>query len=240
MTVLLLVTLVSLVLAVVMSAIAWRVAREERARADARVAALSSDIQSAVAATGSRRADTVLRAVPPSRPDTADLFTGQSTTGASSRSVLVVGIGLFAFATLAALAVVLTGGSRATEPASPPTTARSAAPAAAAAVAADATSLELIALGQERDGDRLIVRGVVRNASRATAVSALTAVVFGFDADGGFVTSGRAAIDAPRLAPGTDSTFAITVPHASRVVRYRVSFRTDAAILPHVDRRHAG
>ena len=41
---LLLVTLISLLLAVIMSVIAWRVAGEERRRSDARVAALAADI----------------------------------------------------------------------------------------------------------------------------------------------------------------------------------------------------
>jgi len=113
MTVLIIVTLVSLVLAVVMSAIAWRAAREERARAAARVAALASDIQAAVAASGGRRAEPVLRAVRPPTPDSADLF-APTRSAASSRSVVVVGVGLFVFATAAALAVVLTSGARTT------------------------------------------------------------------------------------------------------------------------------
>ena len=41
---LLLVTIISLLLAVVMSVIAWRVGQEERRRADARVAALAAEI----------------------------------------------------------------------------------------------------------------------------------------------------------------------------------------------------
>jgi hypothetical protein len=239
MTVLLVVTLVSLVLAVAMSAIAWRVAREERVRAGARVAALASDIQTAVAAAGgTRRVEPVLRAVRPVSADASDLFTA-SPTAASSRSVVVVGMGLFAFATLAALAVVFTSGLHA------PTAERPVAqPRGAAAPAATATpvpaSLDLVALGHERDGDRLVVRGVVRNPSTTAAANGLTAVVFAFDRDGGFVTSGRAAVDAPSLTPGGDSTFTVTLSHAERVVRYRVSFRTDAAIVPHVDRRHAG
>jgi len=120
MTALLVVTLVSLVLAIVMSVVAWRVARDERERADARVAALASDIQDAVAASGGRRSEPMLRAVRPAPDASADLFASSSST-ASSRSVIVVGIGLFVFATLAALAVVLTSGTRRepTEPQEP-------------------------------------------------------------------------------------------------------------------------
>jgi hypothetical protein len=236
-TVLLVVTLVSLVLAVVMSVIAWRVARGERGRADARIAALASDIQTAVAsAGGTRRAETVLRAVP-TRAETVDLFTS-APSAASARSVLVVGIGLFAFATIAALAVVFTSGAHvgSRSATAVPTTAT---PRARTPEPAAPASLDLIALGHERDGDRLIVRGVVRNPSTTVAATGLTAVVFAFDRDGGFLTSGRAAIDVPQLVPGGDSTFTVTLPHAEHVVRYRVSFRTDTAVLPHLDRSHA-
>jgi len=234
MTVLLVVTLVSLVLAVVMSLVAWRVAREERERTHARVEALASDIQSAAAAAGGRRPEPMIRAVPAARPDGVTLFNAQTPSAASSRSVLVVGLGLFAFATLAALAVVLTGGPR---PIDAARVTRQAAVDPIAPPASAPLSLDLIALGHAREGDRLIVRGVVRNPSSASTAP-LTAVVFAFDGDGGFITSGRAAIDTARLAPGTDSTFSVTLPHAQRVARYRVSFRTHTAIVPHVDRRH--
>jgi len=237
MTVLLVVTLVSLVLAVVMSVVAWRVAREERVRADARVAALASDIQAAVAAAGGRRPEPVLRAVAAAKPDPIDLFAAHQPSAASSRSVLVVGIGLFVFATLSALAVVFTSGSRgatatrSTDPAHQTDPTHSTDP-------TRPTSLDLVALGHERDGDRLVVRGVVSNPS-TTSAGPLTAVVFAFDGDGGFVTSGRATVDTATLAPGHDSTFTVMLAHAEHVVRYRVSFRTDAAIVPHVDKRHA-
>jgi hypothetical protein len=66
----------------------------------------------------------------------------------------------------------------------------------------------------------------------------LTAVVLLFTSDGGFLTSGRAVVDAPALRPGGESTFAVTVPRAGDVGRYRVSFRTDDKLIPHLDRRH--
>jgi hypothetical protein len=223
---------VSLVLAVVMSLVAWRVARDERARADARVETLASDIQAAVAsAGGGRRSEPMLRAVRPARTDNVDLFSGP-TSAANSRSVVIVGVGLFIFATIAALAVVLTNGTHGIG-----TRAPTSAPAPNSVQPASLPSLELQALGHERDGDRLIVRGVVRNPTSA-ASGAITAVVFAFDHDGGFVTSARATLDTPVLAPGADSTFLVSLPHAEHVVRYRVSFRTDTTIVPHVDKRH--
>jgi hypothetical protein len=68
-------------------------------------------------------------------------------------------------------------------------------------------------------------------------VRQLTAVVFLFNHDGGFVASGRAAVDAAPLVPGADAVCRHTIPGAVDVGRYRVSFRTDDRVVPHVDRR---
>jgi hypothetical protein len=58
-----------------------------------------------------------------------------------------------------------------------------------------------------------------------------------FGRDGGFLASGRSAIESSALGPGVESTFAVTVAGADDVGRYRVSFRTDDRVVPHVDRR---
>ena len=65
----------------------------------------------------------------------------------------------------------------------------------------------------------------------------VTAVVFLFDRTGAFVTSSRAPLDFQTLAPGDESPFQITVNGANGIGRYRVSFRTDERVVPHVDRR---
>jgi hypothetical protein len=234
MTVLLTVTIASVVLALVMSLVAWRVAREERERSDARVANLAAEIHSVApaAAAGGRRADSGarLKAVAPAAPMSADLFAEPAAS--SSRSVIIVGVGLLVFATAAALIVVLGGSGRSAAPARTPGSETSAAGRASAAA-----PLELVALGHDRDGDKLTVRGVVRNPSNGTRVDGVTAVVFMFDKDGGFLGSGRGAIDARTLSPGGDSTFQLTVPGAASVSRYRVSFRTETGIVAHVDKR---
>jgi len=108
---------------------------------------------------------------------------------------------------------------------------------AASAAAAAPAPLELVALGHERAGDQLTVRGTVRNPS-GTAMDRLTAVVLLLTPEGDLLTSGNAAIDAPALAPGAESTFAVTLPAAGDVGRYRVSFRTGDRLVSHVDRRH--
>mgnify|MGYP001025074949 CR=1 FL=1 len=46
-----------------------------------------------------------------------------------------------------------------------------------------------------------------------------------------------AAVDSTMLGPGGETTFTVTVPAASQIGRYRVSFRTEDRVIPHIDRR---
>ena len=131
--------------------------------------------------------------------------------------VLVLGI---------VVAAVLTAGPR--------TAAQSPAPASAPVAA---PPLELVALEQDVHGDRLTVRGVVRNPSGAAGLEALTAVVLVFDHDGGFASSGRAIIATRTLAPGAESPFTVEVTGLNDIGRYRVSFRTDERVVEHIDKR---
>jgi hypothetical protein len=261
---LLIVTVSSMVVAAIMSVIAWRLAAAERRRSEARIAALSAEIHApALAGTGTRnalrRAEIGLRAEPPRlaavpqprspqrwdedlplRPGDSgapgQLFATAHQGGGAGRLPIVAGV-VGALAALVLGAVLLRGGPAATR------TTRATPPAATGdnrTVAAVAPGpLELVALGHERDGDRLIVRGVIRNPPAAPAVEPLTAVVFVFNADGGFVTSARTAVDANALRAAGETTFAVTVPDAASVSRYRVSFRSGDRIVPHVDRREA-
>jgi hypothetical protein len=239
---LLVVTLLSGILAAVMSVIAWRVARDERQRSEARVAALSAEIHGEEV-LGARR-------LQPSAIEDLPLRAASSQSAASvtlhhepfqqtarpqspaSRVGLVAAFGLFAFATLAAIAIWLSPGA----PIAPagPVAAASAVPVSNTAAA----PLELLALGHERDGDRLNVHGVVRNPiAGGVTVDGLAAVVLVYDRAGNFVMSARAPLPAPALAPGTESRFQVAVPGAADVGRYRISFRTDDRIVPHVDKR---
>jgi hypothetical protein len=167
-----------------------------------------------------------------------DLFGGAQPSHAGSRFAAVFAAGVIVVA--AAIAVVVTlsrskpveaGVYPAPQTAAAPATSQTSAPAAAAA------PLELVSLTHERQADSLTVRGVVRNPVSGADVARLTAVVFLFNRDGGFLASGRAGVDTPALAPGTEARFAVTIPSAADVGRYRVSFRTDDRIIPHVDRR---
>ncbi|HYM21982.1 MAG TPA: hypothetical protein VEU08_02195 [Vicinamibacterales bacterium] len=231
MTFLLAVTIGSLVLALVMGAVAWRVAMAERERSDARVEALAADIHAAapVAQVAGRRSEPPrLRAVGTPVKRDGDMFSDATPgTMSSARPAIAVGVGLLLFATAAALVVVIGGGA---------TTGRSASPHGSASLQAS-VPLELVALGHERVDDRLTVRGVVRNPAQGLRLDGVSAVVFMFDKDGGFLGSGRAPIDDRSFAPGAESTFLVNVPGAALVARYRVSFRTEPGIVSHVDKR---
>lgn len=218
------------VVAVAMTLIAARVMLNERRRSAARVAALAADIH-----LGSREAD----------PDAP--IPGR--TVVHGETVPIRAINMFApaepsprqfkvmpavlvLAVVAAIGLAFVSTShRAAE--------RPAAQAAqATAVPATPQALELLMLDHDRTGDRLIVRGIIRNPPRGPEVDHLTAVVLLFNQQGGFLTSGRAPVATPTLEPGAEGSFVITVPGATDVGRYRVSFRTEDRVVPHIDRRH--
>jgi hypothetical protein len=103
-----------------------------------------------------------------------------------------------------------------------------------------AAPLELVSMRHERNGDTLRVTGLVRNPRAGEAVTGVTAVLFAFDRDGKVVTSSQAPLDFTTLAPGDESPFVVNLEKADDVGRYRVSLRTGAGVLRHVDRRAAG
>ena len=258
---LLVITVLSGALATVMSVIAWRVARDERRRTDARIAALAAEIHAepraaqAVVAAASAAEPEAIRSEPraqrvPTAPrprpisiddlPLRDQSAGSGWAAEPFRGVpaasgvrfgTIAAIGLFACASLTAVVVWLAPGT----PTAP------AGPAAAPTPASLVTSpLELVALGHDRDGDRLTVRGVVRNPDSAPApVDGTDAVVHVLDRSGELIASARAPL-ARAVNPGQDSTFLVAVAGAADVGRYRVSFRAEDRVVPHVDRRDPG
>ncbi len=238
---LLFVTVVSVLIATAMSAVAWRVVREERRRSEARVASLATEIHSAHFRSerdlelGSEYGD-----AEPVATASDGLFATIQPAPAGSRFATVLAFGVIVVGSIATVALLSSSGSRGTTPAAHRAASENRANAAShddIAAPVNPLPLELVALGHDRDGDRLTVRGVVRNPSSGAAVQRLTAVVFLFNRDGGFLGSGRATVESPALAPGGESTFVVTVPGAAEVGRYRVSFRTEDRVVPHVDRR---
>jgi len=101
------------------------------------------------------------------------------------------------------------------------------------------TPLELVSLSHERRNEKLAVSGLVRNPVAGQPIEHLTAVVFLFDRMGTFITSSRANVDFLKLGAGDESPFVVSLDAPATVARYRVSFRTDEGIVPHVDRRGA-
>jgi len=99
--------------------------------------------------------------------------------------------------------------------------------------------LELVSLTHQRQDNKLAVSGLVRNPLSGKPVEKLSAVVFLFDRSGTFVTSSRAQVDFLKLGAGDESPFVVSLDAPATVARYRVSFRTDEGIVPHVDRRGA-
>ncbi len=108
-----------------------------------------------------------------------------------------------------------------------------------ASAAAQGAPLELVSLRHERQSSKLAVSGLVRNPAAGHPVEHLSAVVFLFDQQGAFVTSAKAPVDFVRLGSGDESPFVITLDAPATIARYRVSFRTDQGIVAHVDRRGA-
>ena len=234
--VLLAVTLLSLATALGASVLAWRVMRNERLRSEARIAALAADLgieEDERPIRTPRHAEPApaveIRTVDEPVVAAAGMFTP---TERAERSGFRFAAGVGVAALLAAAVIgtlVLTSRGKTAVPQEPAK--------AAAAPAATEVPLELIALGHEREADRLTVRGVVRGAAPQPAQSPLTAVVLLFDREGTLIGTGRSAVQSGDVNPSGERTFVVTVSSAGNVGRYRVSFRSDDQIVPHVDRR---
>ena len=97
--------------------------------------------------------------------------------------------------------------------------------------------LELMSMRYTRQGTTLTVSGLVKNPSAGMTVDDVTAVVFAFNRNGAFISSGRAPLDFSALAPGDQSPFIVNVPNVSDVARYRVTFRSGDTVVRHIDRR---
>jgi len=244
------VTLMSLGMAVAMGAVAWRLLREERRRSAARVAALvdtthsrnahrrpadgprntrarSAEVATERAAEGHATAWDSLPLRPLEPGVAAPIATPALFAPPSSSSRL--GPRLLA---LSAAAVVMAAGVwgvwRLSE--------RGAAGAPAAAAAG--APIELVSLASDRQGGALRITGMIQNPTDGLEQRDIVAVAFLFDRSGHIVGSGTAPIDDTRLVPGDASPFVIVVDHAERVARYRLGFRArNGQVLAHVDRR---
>ena len=202
------IALLAFLAAVVAISAALRIARRERARSAARVTALAN-------------------AIDPPAADDFDMCPSEDERAApAAKPAMTIGLGA---ATVSAAMVLAIGGAYVT-------TSLLGRPPAAAVRQESTAPLTLVSMRHARQGETLTVTGLVRNdAGRRT--EPLVAVVLAFDKAGDFVASARAPIDLSTLSPGDESPFRVAVPHVPDVARYRVSFRTGAGAVPHLDRR---
>lgn len=218
-TVLFVLTCSSIAAAAAFGISAWRSRAEEARRSAARVAALSAAIDGTEVSAPA--APTVVAATAHRPVALTSMFA--TTSGASVRGLPVVKMGVFGGLALAFLVVVAMAN-------------RDPAPTAASPGSSN-VMLELVSMQHAREGRALTVTGLVRNPRTGVPRSKVDAVISAFDRKGALVTSGNAALDFTNLAPGDESPFVVKLRDASRVARYRVSFRTGDDPLRHVDRR---
>jgi hypothetical protein len=216
-------SIVAIALAIFFAVLAWRLASRERSRSAARVVALGDAI------------DEITGTTPVEHVEVQPAFLAQEERPASSGGVVLkLAIGVGAVGLIVAIAMLGTSQARRAPDAA---TATAPVPAAVAATTPGG-SLELLSMRHERHGDALTVTGLVRNGG-SSPTDRLIAVVFLFNRNGDFVASGRAPLEFMALAPGDESPFRVSVPTVGEVGRYRVSFRTEAGGVRHVDRRQA-
>ena len=253
-TFLILVTVVSVALAIGMAVLLARLLREDRERSDARVAALAEmaigpealdePVAPVTFDAGNYAAIDLSTAGPEMDPiDDAGRHLHPSLLRIDS-SVSQANAGLFAphdesspwgrrvavagaLAGILAAAVLVGTAGRAHRDDSP-----------AASATAQTKPLELLALHHARDGGSLTISGVVKNPAAGAPVLRVVATAYVFGPDGAFLTSGRAPLDRAVLPAGDQSSFVIKVPVNGDVARYRVGFRTeDGTVVSHVDKR---
>lgn len=234
---LIILTLVSITVAILTSVVAWRTTRAERLRSAARVEALARDIHGLPPIDELPLRTHSVSAVEPAASGDLFVTTATATAPSGARWGLAIAVGAFVVASMAALIVVLGGDDTPAQPiAQRPTPEAVTVQRTAVATRTD-LPLELVTLSHERSGNQLTVKGIVRNPAAGAERDRLTAVVVLLNDAGSVVTTSRGAVAAQALIPGGESTFAVTVPDAGDVARYRVSFRSDERVVAHVDKR---
>ena len=251
------ITMISLTMACAMGIVTWRLLREERRRADARVAALLADL-----GRGGGRDDEPVgapavgeRTAPPRvsgaevtrsgrRPTPAEPITGSTTAVAAElgRRARQPPSGLFTsfgsqasntplrpfLVTVAAAIVILAVVSF---------TIRARGDISADSLAEGSLPVELLSLTHSKRGDYLEISGAIRNPPDGIERSRLSVAATVFDLTGTAIGSGQTPIRVGLLPPGGETTFSIALPDADLINRYRISFMQDQSTLPHVDRR---
>jgi len=216
------VVVASLALAVVMAALAWRILRGDRQRADARAAMLRRLAMEPEEEPGPRWQDAML---PP------PVFSSIERQPAPTRRwmgaiVVVLFMALGAGTVYGLYPEGLAGagdGSRLSGFLSRRTEAR---------------PLELLSLSYRVEDGDFVVTGLVQNPPTGRPSPTIVAVVYAFDAKGNYFASAKAPLAFDTLAPGAESPFVVRLPQTAGVSRFRVGFRsTDGSVVAHEDRR---
>lgn len=231
---LVIVTILSMGMAAALSAVVWRLLREERRRSDARVAALR---EAAAAADAPREAghDLPLRIGPADGPVVTGALFVEAPRSSPWGNRFAVMAALVLLGTAAGLFAMTAGTRRGAVPV------RAAAATALPAQPAADAGLELLSLRDDHRNGTLTITGLVHNPRTSTPLSRVTVTAYAFDGKGAFLASGHALLDVTALAPGDDSPFVVTVPVTDAVARYRIGFRAeDGRVIGHVDRRQQG
>jgi hypothetical protein len=238
-TVLLVVTLISAATAIVALASAWRLKRSERARSEARVAALARAADTHGESDGGWTRVAGEWQWNPAREEIRNLVSEESPVVAGPGPDRFIGtverdepagnhLPIFAAAAL----ILMLGGALFFL-----NTSASGDSAAAVAQVNHAEPLELVALGHAREVRALKITGTVRNPSRGVKVEGLTAVISLLDRTGALVSTKDVPLDYRALGPGEEAPFTVSIPDQGSIARYRVSFRAGTSVVPHVDRR---
>jgi hypothetical protein len=199
--------------AIVFGYLAWHARREEQARSDARVAALASAVD------GDEPGDS----------ESPVMFARDSHVAVRRSPIMsaAAGIGVTVALVVGAAMATRQPATTAVDVASPPAT-----PGIEA-------RLELLAMRDARDRDMMTISGLVRHGGRGGETDHITAVVRAYGRDGRLITTGTAPLEIPRLRPGQESRFTVSLPDAAGVQRYRLTFRGSQGIVRHVDLRTA-
>jgi hypothetical protein len=219
------ITVVSILVAIAATLVAWFTVREDRRRSSARVAALiagpepSDDFgQFGEMRFVSEDAEPDDRTAAVDARGLFDEPERQRTVPLRPAAVAAGGLALVALVSVVWLVSQPAGAERAADKPAP--------------------ALELMSLSHERRGDELTIMGLVRNPASGAELDSAHAVVSLFDEQNRFISTARSPLALRRLAPGGESSFRVTTTIPLDLGRYRVSFRRmEGGIVPHVDRR---
>jgi hypothetical protein len=230
-TTLVTVTLLSMGMAGALSVIVWRMLRDEKQRADSRIAAL---VTLSAERPVTRELHLPIRETPALREP---LFVERREESPWRQRFVVMA----ALALIAASTILFTLAARDRTPQDAGARTAPAARQTATVAAPAQAGLELVSLRDTRQSGALTITGLVHNPRSGATLSRVTVTAYAFDESGTFLASGRALLDVTSLVAGDESPFTVSVPVSGQVARYRIGFRgDDGRVIAHVDKRQQG